>query len=132
MIKNGNRKKKQIKYISGINLFLMATSEIHLANLMGISRNNGFTYIIRIPKRLKNKWANAATNAVTLRVRAAKIAVMVVPIFAPIVNGYICLSVRTPAPARGTMVDVVIDELCTIIVKITPNKIPRSAVLKIY
>jgi len=49
MIKNGNRKKKQIKYISGINLFLMATSEIHLASLMGISRNNGFTYIIRIP-----------------------------------------------------------------------------------
>ena len=40
MIKNGNRKKKQIKYINGINLFLMATSEIHLASLMGIYKKN--------------------------------------------------------------------------------------------
>ena len=81
---------------------------------------------------LKNKWANAATNAVTLRVRAAKIAVMVVPIFAPRVKGYTCLSVSTPAPARGTMVEVVIDELWTMKVKSIPNKIPRSAVLNIY
>jgi len=57
-------------------------------------------------------------------VRAAKIAVMVVPIFAPRVNGYTCLRVSTPAPARGTMVEVVIDELCTIIVNSIPNKIP--------
>ena len=29
----------------------------------------------------------------------------------PNVNGYTCRSVRTPAPARGTIVEVVIDEL---------------------
>ena len=64
-----------------------------------------------MPYRLKNKCANAATKAVTLSVNAAKIAVTVVPIFAPRVNGYTCLSVRTPAPARGTIVEVVMDEL---------------------
>ena len=73
--------------MSGINLFLTATSEIQIDNLMGMSLNNGFIYINNIPYKLKNKWANAATRAVTLRVRAAKIAVIVVPIFAPKVNG---------------------------------------------
>ena len=114
-----------------MNLFLIAISESQIANFNGISLNNGFTYISKIPNRLKNKWAKAATRAVTLRVSAANIAVMVVPILAPSVNGYTCLSVRTPAPARGTIVEVVIDELWTIIVKSIPNTMPWAAVLKI-
>jgi hypothetical protein len=40
--------------------------------------------------------------------------------------------VSTPAPAKGTIVEVVIDELWTIIVKSIPKIIPRKAVLKIY
>ena len=42
MIKNGTTKKKQTKYTNGINLFLIATSEIQFANFKGISLNNGF------------------------------------------------------------------------------------------
>ena len=64
-----------------------------------------------IPKILKNKCANAATIAVTLSVSDANKAVTVVPIFAPIVNGYNCLRVTMPAPAKGTIVEVVMDEL---------------------
>jgi hypothetical protein len=52
--------------------------------------------------------------------------------FAPNVNGYICLRVRTPAPARGIIVEVVIDELCTRIVSITPKINAVIAELKTY
>ena len=99
---------------------------------MGISLSKGLRKISTIPKILKNKCANAATIAVTFSVRDANNAVTVVPIFAPRVNGYNCLRVTTPAPARGTMVEVVIDELWTIIVNAIPNKIARKAVLNIY
>ena len=40
-----------------------------------------------LPYMLKNKWAKAATIAVTFNVKEAKRAVTVVPIFAPNVNG---------------------------------------------
>ena len=108
---NGNKKKKMARYIIGINLFFIATSAICSANLSGIFFKIGLRKIIKIPNILKNKCANAATIAVTLRVNEANNAVTVVPIFAPNVKGYNCLSVTTPAPAKGTMVDVVIDEL---------------------
>ena len=111
MIINGNAKKNIIKYIIGINLFFIDTSAIHSASLIGISFRNGLRKIIIIPKILKNKCANAATIAVTLSVRDANNAVTVVPIFAPIVNGYNCLRVTIPAPAKGTIVEVVMDEL---------------------
>ena len=67
--------------------------------------------MIIIPKMLKNRWLKAATTAVTLSVKDANNAVTVVPMFAPNVNGYICRRVRTPAPARGIIVEVVIDEI---------------------
>ena len=111
MIINGNTKKNTIKYIIGINLFFIDTSAIHSANLIGISLSRGLRKIIIIPKILKNKCANAATIAVTLSVSDANKAVTVVPIFAPRVNGYNCLRVIMPAPAKGTIVEVVMDEL---------------------
>ena len=101
-------------------------------SLIGISFKNGLRKIMIIPKILKNKWANAATMAVTLSVRDASSAVTVVPKFAPKVNGYNCLKLTTPAPARGTIVEVVIDELWTMIVKSIPNTMALKAVLKIY
>ena len=44
-----------------------------------------------------------------LPVRAASIAVAVVPIFAPIVTGNIAGRLKTPAPAMGTKSDVVME-----------------------
>ena len=111
MIINGNAKKNTIKYIIGMNLFFIDTSAIHSASLIGISFRNGLRKIMIIPKMLKNRCANAATIAVTFSVSDANNAVTVVPIFAPRVNGYNCLRVTIPAPARGIIVEVVIDEL---------------------
>ena len=108
---NGNIKKNMTRYIIGINLFSIAISAMYSANLIGISFNIGLRKIIKIPKILKNKCANAATIAVTLRVNDAKSAVTVVPRLAPKVKGYNCLNATTPAPAKGTIVDVVMDEL---------------------
>ena len=111
MIINGNAKKNTSKYKIGINLFFIDTSAIHSANLIGIFLSRGLRKMIIIPKILKNKCANAATIAVTLSVSDANRAVTVVPIFAPRVNGYNCLRVTIPAPAKGTIVEVVMDEL---------------------
>ena len=71
-------------------------------------------------------------RAATVPVSAAKSAVTVVPIFAPRVNGNIFCKVNTPAPAKGTTREVVMDELWTIMVRIIPKPIARSAVLNIY
>ena len=87
MIRKGNTKKNTIKYNIGTNLFLYDLSAIHSAPFKGILDSRGFRYITKIPKILKNKCANDATNAVTLRVKAATNAVTVVPILAPSVNG---------------------------------------------
>ena len=102
------------------------------AHFSGISRRKGIPYIIDIPIILNSKWLIAAMSAKTVPVRAAIRAVTVVPIFAPSVNGKICRSVSTPAPARGTTRDVVIDELWTIIVSKTPKAMALIAVLKMY
>ena len=111
MIINGNAKKNNSKYRMGINLFFIDASAIHSASLIGISFINGLRKIIIIAKILKNKCANAAIIAVTLSVSDANKAVTVVPTLAPIVNGYNCLRDTMPAPAKGTIVEVVMDEL---------------------
>ena len=111
MINSGIIKKNNNKYKIGINLFFMDISAIHSANLIGIPFRNGLRKIIIIPKILKNRCAKAATIAVTFSVSDARSAVIVVPRLAPNVKGYNCRSVTTPAPANGTTVDVVIDEL---------------------
>ena len=85
-----------------------------------------------MPKILNSKCPIAVIRAETVPVKEAKRAVMVVPMFAPNVNGNICLSVRTPAPARGTTREVVMDELCTIIVSSAPNAMDLNTVLNIY
>ena len=111
---------------------MTASSLIFSAKDSGIFRKGGMPYITRIPKILKSKWLKAATNADTVPVIAAKRAVIVVPIFAPRVNGNICLRVNTPAPAKGTTREVVMDELWTIIVMIIPKPNAFRAVLKMY
>ena len=111
---------------------MTAASLIFSAKDSGIFRKGGMPYITRIPKILKSKWLKAATNADTVPVIAAKRAVIVVPIFAPRVNGNICLRVKTPAPAKGTTREVVMDELWTIIVMIIPKPNAFRAVLKMY
>ena len=58
---------------------------------------------------------------------AAPIAVMVVPMFAPIVIGNACSSLRTPAAANGTIIDVVIELDCTMTVTMTPITIANTA-----
>ena len=50
-------------------------------------------------------------SAETVPVSAARRAVTVVPILAPRVKGKIFLRLRTPAPAKGTTNDVVIELL---------------------
>ena len=53
----------------------------------------------------------AAIRAATVPVSAAKRAVTVVPIYAPKVKGNIYFKLNTPAPAKGTTSEVVMDEL---------------------
>ena len=59
-------------------------------------------------------------------------AVTVVPMFAPKVNGKIWRRLNTPATASGTTRDVVIDQLCTMIVIKTPKPTALNAVLNMY
>ena len=58
---------------------------------------------------LKKKWTRAMARPALLPVRAAKRAVVVVPILAPNVTGRIEARVRSPEPAIGTRRDVVIE-----------------------
>ena len=80
-----------------------------------------------IPVRLKNKWAKATVTAAGFPVASeASIAVTVVPMLAPSVNGNTCSNVRIPAPIRGMISDVVIELLCTNTVITTPKAMATS------
>ena len=59
----------------------------------------------------------------------AKIAVVVVPILAPIVIGNAASMVRIPAATNGTNNDVVTELLWTTIVKKSPARNPNRALL---
>ena len=77
--------------------------------------------MIKAADILKNRCANATATAAGLPVdRAASMAVMVVPMLAPIVNGNSCSSFTIPAPTSGTIADVVMELLCTITVMPVP------------
>jgi hypothetical protein len=76
-------------------------------NLAAFNGTNLIGHMIRIPTALKQRWANATVMASGEPVaREARIAVTVVPTFAPRVYGNTCSSVIKPAEASGTMSDV--------------------------
>ena len=79
-----------------------------------------------IPVMLNNKWARATWSAFVPSVTIEpKIAVIVVPILAPKVNGSICSSRSTPIPTRGVKAEVVIEEDWTTMVIAAPRMIPK-------
>jgi hypothetical protein len=70
-----------------------------------------------IPKMLKKKCASATCIAVEVSAtKAARIEVIVVPILAPRVRGYICSTLIRPTPTIGVKTLVVTLELCTAMV----------------
>ena len=82
---------------------------------------------------LKIKWLIAAIKAETVPVREAIRAVIVVPIFAPSVKGKSDVELKPQLlQAPGTTREVVMDELCTIIVINTPKPTALSIVLNMY
>ena len=88
---------------------------------------------MQIPRILKHRCENATVTATSLPVAiAARMAVIVVPMFAPRVNGKIRRRESSPAPARGTMIDVVTELLCTMAVIRTPRIIPTRSLRKMY
>jgi hypothetical protein len=124
---NGIRKKTIIIYRTGMTFFLMAIPENFSASAIGTNLNGHQT---TIPDTLNNRWEKATITAARFPVtRAARIAVTVVPMLAPIVYGKICTKVKSPAPAIGTAKEVVIELLWTMAVNITPIRKARQGVL---
>ena len=68
-----------------------------------------------IPMMLKKRWQKAScsddANVSASAANAANIPVVVVPIFAPKVRGYILSILIIPTPTKGVNVEVKIDEL---------------------
>lgn len=91
-----------------------------LAAVRGTFRMMGRGYQIKIPTRLKSKWANATFMAVGLERRAARMAVKVVPRLAPRMSGNICSSLKAPTSTRGVKTEVVIEEDWTNMVRPVP------------
>ena len=88
---------------------------------------------IIMPDKLNRRCVNETVTAATEPVdSAAKIAVMVVPTFAPSIYGKTCSSLRISAAISGITRDVVTELLCTNTVKISPNSKLLSMVRKIY
>ena len=75
------------------------------------------------PNTLNKTWDVATTApAVEPEAIAARTAVKVVPMFAPIIYGKMLSRETIPVPARGTIKEVVIEELWTTTVKRSPNE----------
>ena len=111
MMISGISTKTMPKYTIGANLFFIDNSANFSAQHIGIFLIGLIGYITIIAKTLNKRCPNATTIAIGFSTNAAIIEVIVVPIFAPSVKGKICLNDKTPAPANGTIVDVVIEEL---------------------
>ena len=79
------------------------------AQLIGIFLNAGIGKNKRAPKTLKNRCTSAIDRPAIFPVRAASNAVAVVPMFAPIVIGYIACRLSSPDPAIGIKSEVVIE-----------------------
>ena len=84
---------------------------------------------MRLYKRCTNAICKAKTLASPVTAVAASNAVIQVPILAPMVKGKTCLVVNTPAPARGTIRLVVVDDDWTNMVTIVPEAIPFAGLL---
>jgi hypothetical protein len=109
MTRTGIIKNMVNTYMNGYSLFLIEYSAKALARNIG-TREKGHQMII--PEILNIKCENATTTALIFPVaRDARIAVIVVPIFAPKVYGKIWARVNIPAPAIGTTKLVVIELL---------------------
>ena len=74
----------------------------NIGNLLKIGINKN----IRPPIRLNIKWATAMLTASWVLNKEASSAVIVVPIFAPIINGYTLLNFALPVATKGTTIDV--------------------------
>ena len=111
MIISGIRTKTTPKYTIGANLFFIDNSANFLAHISGNCLIGLIGYIVIIAKTLNKRWLNATTIAIGLSTKAAIRDVIVVPILAPSVKGKIWFNESTPAPASGTIVEVVIEEL---------------------
>jgi len=83
-----------------------------LASLMGIFLMAFTGYTKTTPITLNRKCTKAIVTAAGFPVaKEARIAVVVVPMFAPIVIGNMDSTVKSPAPVKGTKSDVVIELL---------------------
>ncbi len=101
-----------IIYNIGNIRFCTALPAIHSAIFLGILRIAGMGQIINIPQILNNRCEKATANgAIVPDTKLAKMAVTVVPIFAPNEYGNICFKDKIPAPAIGTTKLVVIELL---------------------
>ena len=72
------------------------------------------------PKTLNTKWANAALLACVLPVNAARLAVMVVPIFSPNTNAAPNSKLIQPLAHMISVIAIVAADACTTIVRIVP------------
>lgn len=81
---------------------------------------------IKMPIMLKNRWTKAMCKVLNFKfTKAAIIAVIVVPMFAPRVMGNIFFNGRTPAPQSGVKAEVVTEEDCTMMVMPIPMAIAK-------
>ena len=82
---------------------------------------------------MKQRWEKATVTATLFCVAmAANIAVNVVPMFAPMVYGKICLTEIRPAPASGMIREVVTELLWTKAVIRIPKMKPNTSFRKRY
>ena len=72
------------------------------------------------PNTLNTKWANAARLACVLAVNAARLAVMVVPIFSPNTRAAPNSRLIQPLAHMISVIAIVAAEACTIMVSIVP------------
>jgi len=106
---NGNRKKVIIIYITLIIRYFIHKSPRISASTTGRRFNIGINKNITPPIKLNIRWATAMLMASGDLKSAARSAAIVVPMFAPIINGYTCLNFTLPVATKGTTIDVVIE-----------------------
>lgn len=124
----GNMKNTTTRYKIENHLYFAVWFPKNFAIGIG-KRRYGIGKNRMIPEMLKNKWHKAICNefgmASSLCAKAAKMAVVVVPILAPSVSGYILSMATTPMPTSGVRADVNTELDCTKIVRPVPIRMAR-------